>query len=86
MVFQWVASFLIGVGMYTVYEVMDVVSNKALSTWFNGGVNSLLTSSGVNSSMLESILRGQNIFGAVAAIISFVIFMVASHPRKPSGT
>ena len=85
MIFQWVASFLIGVGMYTIYEIMDAASSKALSTWFNGGMNSLLASSGISSSMLEAVLQGQNIFGASAAIISFIIFMAASRPRKSAG-
>jgi len=80
-VWQTVASTLIGIGVFTVYEVIDTISSRALSTWFNGGVNWILTSYGITSSMLEAILQGQNVFGFLATIFSFFIFMAASKPR-----
>jgi len=82
---QYLASFLMGVGAYTIYEVIDALSNKALSTWFNGGITWFLTSRGVSSTMLERALEGQNLIGIFTGIFAFCVFYGATRMRKPAG-
>ncbi len=74
-----------GVGAFTIYEVADALSGKALSTWFNGGVDCFLTSSGISSVMLERALEGQNLTGIFTGIFAFIVFYFATRPRKMAG-
>jgi hypothetical protein len=84
-VFQYLGSFLMGVGAYTIYEVIDALTGKALSTWFNGGINWILTSRGISSALLERALEGQNLVGIFTGILAFIVFYFATRMRKPAG-
>lgn len=74
-----------GVGAYTIYEVIDALTGKALSTWFNGGINWILTSRGISSALLERALEGQNLVGIFTGILAFIVFYFATRMRKPAG-
>lgn len=74
-----------GVGAYTVYEVTDALTGKALSAWFNGGIAWFLESRGVSSTLLERALEGQNLVGIFTGIFAFIVFYVATRPRPMGG-